>query len=156
MLFERKNLSHFHDFSVWVIKTLPICGVGGAHGHNRRAPHDLIEGGFGVGQFALVFHLRKVVDANHRVQFGLDFAEDFRVTQHVDHRPEEGGLEGLHAGREQVKDYLLKLLHRLPGLEQPLVHFRVFVVHLDQVVLNQVSGIGVGHVKLFNVLVDYL
>ena len=115
--------------------------MSGAHGDHGGPPHDLVQGGPGVGQLRHVLHARQPVRLHHARDLGLDPAPHRGVVNHEEDGPLQRRLERLHARCEDVQDDLLQLTlgvlvkHLLQGARLP------GPVHLDQVGVHQVPGV---------------
>jgi len=104
-----------------VKQNVPVGGVGGAHWYDRRSSHDLVESGSSVRKVVHVLQCGKPFGSDDSVKLLLDLLHDFRVVQHVDDGPEQGGLEGFNSGGEKVENDLFHLSFGVEAVEDVLV-----------------------------------
>lgn len=118
---------------------LPGCRVRRAQRSDARFAQHFVQGGLRVRQARIVVEHRRFVLADHRVDLVLHLGHHIRIVEHVEHGPQNGVLDGLHAGGEQIAEYLLDLSVRVQALEQ-LVHGAgiLRVLDLQQVRVDQV------------------
>merc|ERR1711971_1462074 len=86
-----------------------FCGVCGSHGDNSGPPHDLVDGGPGVGQLSHVIHARKTVLIHHCPNLLLDPFPHLWIVNHEEDGPLQGRLQSLDTSGENVEDDLLEL-----------------------------------------------
>ena len=112
-----------------------------AQGNHSGPPHHLVDGGPGVGQVRHVLHAGQAVRLHHPAQLSLHLGPHLRVVDHEEDGPLQGGLDGLHPGREDIQDDLLQLALGVDAVEDIKVTRLCSVLNRNQVGVDEVPGI---------------
>lgn len=111
-----------------------------SHRDHGRPPHDLVDGGPGVGELGHVIHARQTVPIHHGSNFFLDLSPHLRVVDHEEDRPLQGCLQSLNTSGEDIKDDLLELPLRVLVEHLVQVTGLLSALHLNEIVVHEVPG----------------
>lgn len=113
----------------------------GAEGDDTGYPKDLQDDALCVGEELSVAEGGESVPSHHLIQLLLNQLGYSGVPQHVHHTPLQSGLDGLHAGSEEVSDHLLDLAVRVLASEH-LTSLGSALLDLQDVGVHQVADVG--------------